>query len=280
MRAPAERTVNYDAYGDWRHFSLSKSWSAFDDSNIMGKDVLDFGCGDGPLSIYLAKEKQPQRIVGVDIDASAIERAKASLANTAIPKGVQVDFALGSSDGLPFPDQSFDTLLAFDCLEHVMSPVPIFQEWRRILRPGGRCLIEWFPYKGPWGPHMEALIPIPWAHVLFGERAMFRAAEAIYDLHEFVPRHWDLDENGQKKPNKWKVWSSFQEQGYINKLDIPTFRRLALDADFEIDRLDMQSFGGSPARKIIGRSLMGLPFVGEYFVSFALIELICSRSAS
>jgi len=56
-----------------------------------------------------------------------------------------------------------DTLLAFDCLEHVMSPLPILQDWYRVLRPGGRCLIEWFPYKGPWGPHMESLIPIPWA---------------------------------------------------------------------------------------------------------------------
>jgi len=277
MEAPQERTINYEAYGDWRHGSLSKSWAAFDDSNITGKDVLDFGCGDGPLSIYLAKEKQPRRIIGVDIDVSAIERAKTSLVKTEIPNGVQVDFALGSTKGLPFPDQSFDTLLAFDCLEHVMSPAPILHEWYRILRSGGRCLIEWFPYKGPWGPHMEALIPIPWAHVIFGERAMFQAAEAIYDLPEFVPRHWDLDVNGQKKPNKWKAWSSFQEQGYINKLDIPTFRRLALDANFEIGRLEVHSFSGSPARKIIGRSLMGLPVVGEYFVSFALIELISSR---
>ena len=274
MRPPQERTVDYDAYGDWRHSSLSKSWAAFDDSNIIGREVLDFGCGDGPLSIHLAKEKQPRRIVGVDIDVSAIERAKSSLIDAAIPNEVQVDFVLGSTDGLPVPDQSFDTLLAFDCLEHVMSPLPILQEWHRVLRPGGRCLIEWFPYKGPWGPHMEALIPVPWAHVMFGERAMFRAAEAIYDLPEFVPRHWDLDQNGQKKPNKWKAWSSFHEQGYINKLDIPTFRRLALDAKFQIGRLELHSFGGSPVRQFIGRSLMRLPLVGEYFVSFALIELI------
>lgn len=123
----------------------------------------------------------------MDISASAVERAKVSLASTRIPLGVEVDFVPGSTDALPFPDGSFDTLLAFDCLEHVMSPEPILREWHRVLRPGGRCLIEWYPYKGPWGPHMESLVPIPWAHVIFGERAIFRTAEAIYDLPEFVP---------------------------------------------------------------------------------------------
>ena len=86
-----------------------------------------------------------------------------------------------------------------------MSPESILRDWFRVLRPNGRCLIEWFPFKGPGGPHMESLIPIPWAHVIFGERAMFRAAEMIYDLPEFVPRHWDLDERGKKKPNKWRA---------------------------------------------------------------------------
>ena len=273
MRPAPERTVDYGAYEDWRHASLSRSWAAFSDSSVKGKDVLDFGCGDGQLSFFLAKEMRPRRIVGVDINPPAIERAKASLANTAIPEDVRIDFMVGSKDRLPVPDQSIDTLLAFDCLEHIMSPGPILRDWYRVLRPGGRCLIEWFPYKGPWGPHMEALIPVPWAHVVFGERAMFRAAEAVYDMPEFVPRHWDLDERGNKKPNKWRAWSSFEEQGFINKLDIPTFRRLARDASFHIPRLEPHSFGGSPIRRVTGRALMRLPMVGEYFVSFVIIEL-------
>ena len=273
MRPPPERTVDYGAYENWRHASLSRSWAAFSDSSVEGKDVLDFGCGDGQLSFFLAKEKRPRRIVGVDINPPAIERAKTSLSSSAIPEGVRIDFMVGSTDRLPVPDQSIDTLLAFDCLEHIMSPGAIMREWYRVLRPGGRCLIEWFPYKGPWGPHMEALIPVPWAHVVFGERAMFRAAEAVYDMPEFVPRHWDLDERGNKRPNKWRAWSSFEEQGFINKLDMPTFRRLARAASFDIARLEPHSFGGSALRRFASRALMSLPVVGEYFVSFAIIEL-------
>ncbi len=274
MRPPVERTVDYGAYGDWRNDSLSKSWAAFSDLNVIGKDVLDFGCGDGPLSLFLAKEKHPRRVVGVDISKTGIERAKKTLTRTPIATDVDVEFLVGATDQLPVPEQSFDTLLAFDCLEHVMAPKSILRDWYRVIRPGGRCLIEWFPYKGPWGPHMEALIPIPWAHVIFGERAMFRAAEKIYDLPEFMPRHWDLDEKGNKKPNKWRAWSSFEEQAFINKLDTKTFQVLAHEAGFEIVRYDLHSFGGSHVRQAIGRMLKSVPLIGEYFVSYAIIELL------
>ena len=274
MPPPAQRTVDYEAYSDWRDTSLTKSFDVFSDSSVKGKDVLDFGCGDGHLSFFLAKEKQPVRVLGVDIDELAISRAKNWLKKTIVPEGVNINFVLGSTDGLPIPENSIDTLLAFDCLEHVMSPEEILNEWYRVIRPEGRCLIKWFPYKGPWGPHMEALIPVPWAHVFFGERAMFRAAEAIYDLPEFIPRHWDLNENGEKKANKWRAWSSFREQGYINKLGLRDFRKISTDAGFKIDRFEEHSFSGAFIRRNVGKLLMSLPLIGEYFVSYAIIELV------
>jgi SAM-dependent methyltransferase len=271
-RPPAQRTVDYSAYSDWRMQSLSASWSHFDDRHVLDKDVLDFGCGDGALSLFLAQHKAPRRVVGVDLNGEAIMRATKAAA--ALPADLDVRFLTGSTDGLPVPDRSVDTLVAFDCMEHVMEPAPILREWHRVLRPGGRALIEWFPFKGPWGPHMESLIPVPWAHYLFGQRAMMEAAASIYDSPDFVPRHWDLDEHGHKKPNKWRQWSTFKEQGYVNELDLAGFKRLARDAGMAIDRLDTHSFGGSAARRHIGRALMGLPLVGEFFVSFAAIELV------
>lgn len=275
---PTQRTIDYAAYDEWRRQSLSSSWNAFRSVDLGGLDVLDFGCGDGALSIYLANEANPASIVGVDLDAAAIQRANEALNQTHTAPSVRVDFLQGSVSGLPIPDSSVDVVVAFDCLEHVMSPLPIFEEWFRVLRPGGRCLLEWFPFKGPWGPHMESLIPVPWAHVLFGQKAMFRAAERVYDLPEFVPRHWDLDLDGKKRPNKWKQWSSFREQGYINELDIATFRSLAQTAGLKVTRLETHSFGGSTIRRTVAHWLMQLPFIGEYFVSYTVIEL--TRPAS
>jgi SAM-dependent methyltransferase len=276
----AKRTLDYSEYQNWRHESLSVSWSRFSDDDINGKKVLDFGCGDGHLSLFLAKSRRPRVIAGVDINGEAVDRALDALARADVLDRVNLEFRQGIADHIPFPNNFFDTVLAFDCVEHVMAPAEIFHEWNRVLLPGGRCLIEWYPYKGPWGPHMESLIPIPWAHVVFGERAMMRSAEAIYDLPCFVPRHWDLDESGRKKPNKWRAWSSFGEQGYINKLDIATFRRLAEEAGFAIDRMDQRSFSGSIVRRGVSRTLMALPFIGEYFVSFVLVELRKVRRAA
>jgi SAM-dependent methyltransferase len=273
LPAPAKRTVDYGAYQDWRRESLASSWKSFDDATVRGKDVLDFGCGDGALGLYLASEKSPRSVTGVDVDRVAIKRANAALAAARLPGSIPIQFLEGSVEGIPAADASFDVVLAFDCLEHVMAPLPIFREWHRVLRPGGKCLLEWFPFKGPWGPHMESLIPVPWAHVLFGEEAMFRAAERIYDSPFFMPRHWDLDEAGNKKPNKWRQWSSFREQGYVNELDVKTFRRLVGSAGLAISRLDIRSFSGSLPRRAIGRGLSMLPVVGEYFVSYTAIEL-------
>ena len=203
MRAPDERTAEPDSYFGWRDEALVGSWRHFSDDELTGKDVLDFGCGAGPLAFLLISKGLAKSITGVDLYAHDLERARRTLARH--PEyGEVLRFIQGDAERIPVPDESADLITAFDCLEHVMEPAPILAEWERVLRPGGRVLIEWFPFKGPWGPHMEALIPVPWAHVIFGEKAMFGAAAAIYDDPNFVPRHWDLDANGVKKPNKWK----------------------------------------------------------------------------
>ncbi len=88
-----------------------------------------------------------------------------------------------------------------------------------------------------------------------------------------MPRHWDLDEHGQKKPNKWKAWSSFEERGFINDLSIRGFRRMAIDSGFVVDRMDLRSFGGPPLRNFVGTALKILPFIGSYFVSSVMVEL-------
>lgn len=272
---PADRTMSRLAYQDWRVQSLSRSFEAFADADVNNKDVLDFGCGDGALSLHLAATKSPRRVIGVDLDHASIDRADVAKLVTPPPAGIRVDFVVGQTITIPVPDSSIDTVVAFDCLEHIMSPLQIFQDWHRVLRPGGKCLIEWYPYKGPWGPHMESLIPIPWAHYLFGQQAMFGAAARIYDSPHFVPRHWDLQlHTGEKKPNKWRAWSSFKEQGYINELDLANFRELVHAAGLRIVRLDMHSFTGSALRRRLGKMLMNMPFIGEHFMSFGAIELV------
>ena len=277
MSAPEAKMADLADYADWRDASLLSSWRHFSDEELRGRDVLDFGCGDGQLAFHFAAKGLARSVTGVDIDTAALDRAQRTLAANPQFSGT-LHFVNGAIEGLPLPDESVDLITAFDCMEHVMEPGKILADWARVLRPGGRALIEWFPFKGPWGPHMESLVPIPWAHVIFGETAMFRTAETIYDDPDFVPRHWDLDGSGAKKPNKWAQWSSFAEQAYVNELDIATFRGLVRDAGLTIDRLDRSGFGHRGAKKAIGDALMAIPVLGEYATSYTVIALEKPRS--
>lgn len=272
MTPPDVRMADIEAYAGWRDAALTASWRHFSDAELAGKDVLDFGCGEGQLAFLFAAKGLARSITGVDIDTAALSRAKSALglrpefANT-------LRFVEGDVTGLPLADESVDVITAFDCMEHVMAPGEILRDWARVLRPGGRVLLEWFPFKGPWGPHMEALIPLPWAHFVFGQKAMFRSAAAIYDDPDFVPRHWDRLPDGRKKPNKWRQWSSFSEQAYINELDIATFRKLVTAAGLRVDRLERSGFGHSGAKKLVGNALIAIPRLGEYATSYAVIAL-------
>ena len=276
MTPPGAKMADIEAYATWRDAALTASWRHFSDAELADKDVLDFGCGEGQLALMFAAKGLARSITGVDIDTAALARASAVLGKH--PEfAATVRFVEGDIAGLPLDDESIDCITAFDCMEHVMAPDAILEDWARVLRPGGRVLLEWFPFKGPWGPHMEALVPVPWAHILFGEKAMFRAAAAIYDDPNFAPRHWDLLPDGRKKPNKWVQWESFAEQAYVNRLDIQTFRKLATAAGLAVTRLDRSGFGRSGAKKLVGDALMAIPGIGEYATSYVVIALEKAR---
>lgn len=99
-----------------------------------GMTLLDAGCGPGSITVGLAAAVAPSATVGLDIEASVLEQARA----LAMAQGaVTVRFLVGNAGALPFPDGSFDAVFAHTLLEHVRDPVAALRELRRVLRPGG-----------------------------------------------------------------------------------------------------------------------------------------------
>lgn len=84
--------------------------------------MLDLGCGTGWLGRHF------KNYTGIDASPDAVAGAA--------ERGITV--LQGSvTDPLPFPDESFDAVVAKDLLEHVPDPGAVVREIRRVLKPGG-----------------------------------------------------------------------------------------------------------------------------------------------
>src|SRR5687768_3303065 len=72
-----------------------------------GMSVLDVGCGPGTITQGLAALVSPGRVVGIDIQAAPVERARAIAASHA---QANLHFEVANLYDLPFADRSFDAV--------------------------------------------------------------------------------------------------------------------------------------------------------------------------
>lgn len=261
-------TFDADAYRGWRWRELEKQFhDNFDPSAIAGKDVLDFGCGEGDLSFIVA-EMSPRSIVAIDVDEDRVESARRRV--TELKPAVEPDFrAATTMDTIDLPDASVDLLLCFDVLEHILDYENILPEWERVLRPGGRVMIWWVPWYHPYGHHIESLVPLPWAHAVFSDRTLIETCSRIYDMDEFEPRIWDLDESGAKKPNKWTDMTELPD---VNKLTMRRFESICRRIGLRTDRRELHGFASSGPAKLT-HALTRVPLLREYFTAYTIYEL-------
>lgn len=99
--------------------------------------ILDVGCGRQPFGDVLAS--RGTRVVAVESDPGRYD------------EGPRPQVWASGMD-LPFADASFDTVVAFQVLEHVPEPGRMVAEMARVLAPGGRLVLT-APHI--WGVHEE-----------------------------------------------------------------------------------------------------------------------------
>ncbi|MBE0576208.1 MAG: class I SAM-dependent methyltransferase [Desulfuromonadales bacterium] len=86
---------------------------------VVGKRVLDIGCGSGRFIKQLAANNV--ECTGVDPNQ---KNEKGD--NWQISKGIVEDFN--------FPESSFDTVVSFKTLEHIPDPKTVLQSWKKLAR--------------------------------------------------------------------------------------------------------------------------------------------------
>jgi len=111
---------------------------AVDDNKVRLKGrVLDLGCGTGIFTQILSDVEGVTGIVGLDISKESVLNAKKRCND-------RCRFVAGSATELPFPDSSFDAVVAFgDTISHIYNGYgEAISEIGRILKPGGHLLFD------------------------------------------------------------------------------------------------------------------------------------------
>lgn len=96
--------------------------------------VLEVGSGLGLLAAEAAARLTQGSVVGVEYSPAQLAAAPRSPANAR--------FVQGDAHALPFPADSFDVVYCRYVLEHVADPTRVLEEMRRVVRPGGRVLVQ------------------------------------------------------------------------------------------------------------------------------------------
>jgi SAM-dependent methyltransferase len=98
--------------------------------------VVDVGCGPGDLLRQMARGRPDWwELVGFDLSAGMVAQA------TERTQGQEVRFLVADAQSLPFPDETFDVVMARHMLYHVPDIDRAVSEAARVLRPHGRILV-------------------------------------------------------------------------------------------------------------------------------------------
>jgi 2-polyprenyl-3-methyl-5-hydroxy-6-metoxy-1,4-benzoquinol methylase len=120
------------------------------DSNNL--KILELGSGDGNVSCYLAR--LGCHVIGVDALASAIAVAQRKAKILGLSE--RVEFRLDDIDGWPISKESYDAVIALQCLQYLFErTIPRLREAMAAVKPGG-----FFVYSGNTLPHLDTDPPI------------------------------------------------------------------------------------------------------------------------
>ena len=109
---------------------------AIEAAEKIGGRILEVGVGTG---ISLQDYSPRNKIVGVDISASMLEKAHARVKELGLTHVEQL--AVMDASNLDFVDNSFDVVVAQYVVTTVPKPEATLDEFSRVLKPGGEIIL-------------------------------------------------------------------------------------------------------------------------------------------
>ena len=114
--------------------------------SFAGKRIADLGCGyHAAFTRTVLGEVEEALLVDVSIAPDLKAHPKVKVIEGGLPESLA---------GLP--DASLDVVMIVSVLEHLWEPQRTLQEIRRLLRPGGTCLVNVPSWRGKWFLELSA----------------------------------------------------------------------------------------------------------------------------
>jgi len=106
--------------------------------SFVGKEIADLGCGhEATFTRTVLNEVSKAVLVDVALASDLKAHAKVQAIEGGLPESLLV-----------LPDASLDVVMLVSVLEHLQEPLRALQEIRRLLRPGGTCLVNVPSWRG------------------------------------------------------------------------------------------------------------------------------------
>jgi SAM-dependent methyltransferase len=138
--------------------------------DLDGRDVIEYGCGLGELTVVLAQSGA--RVTTFDLSPASVEFTRRRAEREGVADRVQ--FVVAAGESLPFPSASFDVAIGKAVLHH-LEPVAGAAELARVLRPDGRAAFSEPLGMNPLLVFARAHLPYPGKHDRGADRPLTAA---------------------------------------------------------------------------------------------------------
>ncbi len=151
--------------------------------------TLDIGCGRGELSYELAKGQR--RLIALDYEYHPDWR-----------QNPQLNFMQANALQLPFRDNTFDVIVASECLQYIADVKSALAEFRRVLKPAGKLVVS-FPNGDAYLHFVDPYNVIHFFQkITRGAAPVFKVGYRDFVLYPSVtallnecPGHWNVEKN-------------------------------------------------------------------------------------
>lgn len=231
------RLQSHDAYVDYQMHEAQRAvpfLARF--FPVQGARVLEVGTGRGGKGMAYACAGM--EVTALDVDIPALEQGAATARARVIP----IRFLVADGAQLPFPDGYFDAILFDSVIEHVVEPLAVMGECKRVLKTGGIVFVVFPPYYGPLSGHIDDYVMIPWFHL----------------LPRGVVKRFLLARPAQ--PGFLTPHDAFAVYASLNRLTILRLKRMARQIDLRIEYMRVRPFLTHPGMRLAAGLLAVLKY--------------------